>query len=115
MTNRYQKMMADIENLLRSGMRYCFPQIDPSGKTTYPELKEEPFKAADGFLYLIEYAFRGYVKRAYQAGYLQGAKDAVSDMDVGYRHKVNEPAGFDENINKIGSERGFIKWESDES
>lgn len=106
MTN-YDKMMADIEKLLRSGMRYCFPQVDSTGKTFYLELNEEAFKEADGFLYLLEYAVRGYVKKAYRAGYLQGAKDGLVDAGV-----VLE---VDPDVNKIGGERGFIKWESDDN
>lgn len=112
MTNNYQKMMADIEKLLRSGMRYCFPQVQPDGKTTFPELQEEPFKAADGFLYLIEYAFRGYVKRAYQAGYAKGVEDAVADINM-YSFNAKDEVKVSFGDSKIGSERGFIKWESE--
>lgn len=114
MTNRYQTMMADIAKMLRSGMRYCFPVAHPDGTTTFTELNEEAFAGSDGFLYLIEYTVRAHVKKAYQAGYLQGAQDAIDDKwEI---ERGSEPGlKVDPDVNRIGAERGFIKWESDES
>ena len=100
----------ELEEILRTGMRYCFPAI--SGK--YPEIVEDEFAGKDGDAHGIggESGFLDGVlslvsdlrKKAFLKGYTAGARDSAHDLN----------AAFDEDISKIGASRAFEVYEEEE-
>lgn len=67
-----------LEKVLRGGMKYCFPQVQTNGQTTFPTLSEEEFMNAEsgGFFHFIASVVLDARKKSFQDGFRAGADTA---------------------------------------
>lgn len=89
-----------LTEALRTGMRYCFPQMGMDGRTTYPELVESEFTGEDGegFLHFIQSILFSARRQAFKEGYLM-ARNIIPEDEAGAIQA------------KVDAERAFVEYD----
>lgn len=98
----------NIEDALKGGMKYCFPQIDMTGKTTFPILSELEFYGeaeGSGFLHFIQSILFNARKEAFMQGYAKGVIDCAADAKL----------EVDTSASRFGADKAFTEFDRDSS
>lgn len=105
----------NIEDALKGGMRFCFPQVDMVGKTTYPTLSEDEFygevdpntgdRPGGGFLHFIQSILFNARKEAFMQGYAKGVIDCAADAKL----------EVDTSASRFGADKAFTEFDRDSS
>lgn len=87
-----------IDEALRGGMRYCFPQMGMDGRTTFPELVESEYTGEDGegFLHFIQSILFNARKAAFRDGYITAKNPDPKDEQARVQVKVEAERAFAE-------------------
>lgn len=85
-----------LDEALRGGMRYCFPQMGMDGRTTFPELVESEYTGEDGegFLHFIQSILFNARRSAFRDGYLAACKFPPDNESVVLEAKMAAENAF---------------------